>query len=71
MGRIYPRLEKGKLSTSFQLVRINPSGGVKEETSSLPTVDCFQLVRINPSGGEALTELYKRIVYLKFPISPH
>ena len=38
---------------AFQLVRINPSGGVlSEEIRDLESTISFQLVRINPSGGE-------------------
>ena len=46
---------------SFQLVRINPSGGVhtlvRLRLASMN--NCFQLVRINPSGGAML---------LRFPL---
>ena len=36
----------------FQLVRINPSGGVKNWWLTVALhPQCFQLVRINPSGG--------------------
>ena len=37
--------------TSFQLVRINPSGGVLLIEQWVLLTTRFQLVRINPSGG--------------------
>ena len=63
--------EKGD-QFSFQLNRINPSGG--EETiggvAGSPTV-CFQLNRINPSGGVLLRFGLTLSPVLWFPTKPH
>ena len=58
MGGLYGSPDIRCLQT-FQLVRINPSGGVKTENEIKQLASsAFQLVRINPSGGEGAT--YKK-----------
>ena len=36
----------------FQLIRINPIGGVEAVVYGIEVTDGFQLIRINPIGGD-------------------
>ena len=57
---------------SFQLVRINPSGGESlGEFLGVYDTTPFQLVRINPSGGGDFKAEFKNLEEVNFPISPH
>ena len=57
MGVLYELIQKEKEPYgTFQLVRINPSGGVIKVLKPWKWGSTFQLVRINPSGGESLGE---------------
>ena len=49
----FVQANKSHETESFQLVRINPSGGDLSQERVVKNLDMygFQLVRINPSGG--------------------
>ena len=70
----FVQANKSHKALRFQLVRINPSGGVSLVLSFLvSTTPTFQLVRINPSGGVRLLTIMDldHFLYIIFPISPH
>ena len=55
---------------SFQLIRINPSGGVNNVRKNTHDFG-FQLIRINPSGGG--NALFASLMATEgmFPTNPH